>query len=155
MIRRETFVGNNLFYDGRYLAEDYELWARVVAFTGFTNIPEILGEYRIGKNNITSVFDANEQVRYYERQALMNAIAAKWSWAKHRESLYKRREIKAFEEIFDDCRKPTMSSRINDVLTQNRTTRARLQKTASGVLRLFVKPMIARVAGKMRDLRDG
>lgn len=53
MIRREVFIKNNLFYDNNYLAEDFELWTRAVAITDFTTIPEVLGEYRWGEDNIT------------------------------------------------------------------------------------------------------
>ena len=53
MLRREVFIKNNLFYDNNYLAEDFELWTRAVAVTDFITIPEILGEYRWGEDNIT------------------------------------------------------------------------------------------------------
>jgi hypothetical protein len=212
MIRRKTFADNNLFYDGSYLAEDYELWTRAAALTDFANIPEILGEYRIGKDNITkakkegliaesgaiaannlqrnlgltigkdkyryfqgwenpfftaagknerramlrdfkqvllSIFEANEQVKYYERQALMNAVAAKWRWAKHYESINKQHDVKTLEEIFDEGYKPSAVSRLKDFLDRNRTTRARLQKAAS-VVRLFGKSVIGRIGGGRR-----
>ncbi len=53
MIRRDIFIKNDLFYDNNFLAEDFELWTRAVRITDFVNIPEILGEYRIGEDNIT------------------------------------------------------------------------------------------------------
>lgn len=54
MLRKEYFVKNNLFYDNRYAAEDYELWTRAIKKFKFANIPQILGEYRVGEDNITS-----------------------------------------------------------------------------------------------------
>jgi glycosyltransferase involved in cell wall biosynthesis len=179
MIRRKTFLDNDLFYDSRYLAEDHELWTRAVALTDFTNIPEILGAYRVGRDNITkakkdgliaesgtiaannleknlglqmgddkrcyfqgwenpflmtgnkrerlamledfkqvliSIFNANERVKYYEQQALMNAIAAKWRWAKYCEPLHKRHEVKTLEEIFDERYRPSAASRLRNFL---------------------------------------
>lgn len=53
MLRKKVFIENHLFYDPSYLAEDYELWTRAVRVTEFTNIPEVLGEYRWEGNNIT------------------------------------------------------------------------------------------------------
>lgn len=53
MLRKSSFIDNNLFYDKNYAAEDYELWTRAVHIIKFANIPQVLGEYRIGENNIT------------------------------------------------------------------------------------------------------
>lgn len=53
MLRKELFLENNLFYDPAYLAEDFELWTRAVAYMDIANIPEVLGEYREDGNNIT------------------------------------------------------------------------------------------------------
>ena len=58
MIRKTVITENNLFYDGRYLAEDFELWSRAVAVVKFANIPEVLGLYRHSSQNIT---DAKRQ----------------------------------------------------------------------------------------------
>lgn len=54
MIRKEIFLSHNLFYDNKFLAEDFELWSRAVAITDFINIPEVLGGYRLGEDNITN-----------------------------------------------------------------------------------------------------
>lgn len=53
MLRKSVFVENNLYYDNTYLAEDFELWSRVIDFGDIANIPEVLGEYRVGEDNIT------------------------------------------------------------------------------------------------------
>lgn len=54
MLRKSTVLNNNLFYNNNYLAEDYELWTRAVNVSDFANIPEVLGEYRVGEDNITN-----------------------------------------------------------------------------------------------------
>ena len=53
MIRKKAFIDNNLFYDKAKQAEDYELWTRACKIFKFYNIPEVLGEYRVGEDNIT------------------------------------------------------------------------------------------------------
>ena len=53
MIRRDLFLNNNLFYDNTKKAEDYELWTRAINKFKFHNLKEVLGEYRIGADNIT------------------------------------------------------------------------------------------------------
>jgi glycosyltransferase involved in cell wall biosynthesis/2-polyprenyl-3-methyl-5-hydroxy-6-metoxy-1,4-benzoquinol methylase len=54
MLRTKTFIENNLFFDSNFLAEDYELWTRVVRVAGIANIQEVLGLYRVDGNNITT-----------------------------------------------------------------------------------------------------
>lgn len=54
MLRRETVFKHNLFYDNSFYAEDYELWCRAMLVTDIVNIPEVLGEYRVGEDNITA-----------------------------------------------------------------------------------------------------
>ena len=53
MIRKDLFLNNNLFYDNTKKAEDYELWTRAINKFKFHNLKEVLGEYRIGADNIT------------------------------------------------------------------------------------------------------
>jgi len=53
MIRKDLFLSNNLFYDNTKKAEDYELWTRAIHKFKFHNLKEVLGEYRIGADNIT------------------------------------------------------------------------------------------------------
>lgn len=53
MFRRDVFIANKLFYDPKFQAEDFELWTRVANVGGIANIPEVLGEYRWGEDNIT------------------------------------------------------------------------------------------------------
>lgn len=54
MLRKNALIEHNLFYAKEYLAEDYELWTRVVRVGDIANIPEVLGEYRWGEGNITA-----------------------------------------------------------------------------------------------------
>jgi len=54
MLRKETIENHSLWYDRNILAEDFELWTRVVQFGKIVNIPEVLGEYRITGENITT-----------------------------------------------------------------------------------------------------
>lgn len=54
MLRKNIIFKYDLFYDENYLAEDFELWTRAIRVTNITNIPEVLGKYRWGENNITA-----------------------------------------------------------------------------------------------------
>ncbi len=54
MLRKEIVEQYHLYYDNSYLAEDYELWTRALFVTEIANLPEVLGEYRIGEDNITN-----------------------------------------------------------------------------------------------------
>ncbi len=53
MMRKSILLENELFYDGSFFAEDFELWTRALCVTRLANIPEILGLYHYGEN-ITS-----------------------------------------------------------------------------------------------------
>lgn len=53
MLRKNVFVENNLYYDYRYAAEDFELWTRALNYGDICNIPKILGYYRFEGQNIT------------------------------------------------------------------------------------------------------
>jgi len=53
MLRKKMLIDHDLFYDNMYLNEDFELWTRVVVVADIVNIPEVLGDYRHGENNIT------------------------------------------------------------------------------------------------------
>lgn len=53
MLRKKIVHKFNLYFNSEYMAEDFELWSRAVRVTQITNIPEVLGEYRWGENNIT------------------------------------------------------------------------------------------------------
>lgn len=54
MLRKDAFIKHQLFYDGNYAAEDFELWTRVLRFGEIANIPEIFAYYRYNGQNITA-----------------------------------------------------------------------------------------------------
>lgn len=72
MIRKEIFLSHNLFYDNKFLAEDFELWTRAVAVTDFINIPEVLGGYRLGEDNITNA--KKEQLNIESGDIVANSL---------------------------------------------------------------------------------
>lgn len=72
MIRKEIFLSHHLFYDNKFLAEDFELWSRAVAVTDFINIPEVLGGYRLGEDNITNA--KKEQLNIESGDIVANAL---------------------------------------------------------------------------------
>lgn len=53
MLRKRVFLENKLFYDNRYASEDFQLWTRAMDVTDIVSLPEILGKYRHGEDNIT------------------------------------------------------------------------------------------------------
>ncbi len=46
MIRKESFLKHDLFYDVKYVVEDYELWTRCSNVIRLANLPEVLVKYR-------------------------------------------------------------------------------------------------------------
>lgn len=54
MMRKSTLIENGLYYDGRFAAEDFELWTRVLDFGQIVNLPQVLGYYREHGNSITT-----------------------------------------------------------------------------------------------------
>lgn len=48
MMRRKPLLEHDLFYDPQAQAEDYALWTQAIAVTSVANVPEVLGEYRLG-----------------------------------------------------------------------------------------------------------
>ena len=55
MIRKSVLVKNNVHYEEEFSpAEDYCLWLRLIPFTQFHNLQEVLLEYRQDRGNTTS-----------------------------------------------------------------------------------------------------
>lgn len=163
MLRKDDIIKYNLYYDKNFLAEDFELWTRAAAVIDIINIPEVLGEYRWGDNNITiskrnqlasenavivakalkrnldidipydkylyfegwknpfreeknrdtrkkmynefkqlliDIYIKNTEVQFYDNQALLNIIAAKWRNVRYLEPRNVKRNVKSLEEIF-------------------------------------------------------
>lgn len=52
MIRKSVLIDNKIKYEEMFTpAEDYALWCRLIQFTKFANIPEVLFKYRVHSNN--------------------------------------------------------------------------------------------------------
>lgn len=165
MMRKDVFIQNNLFYNNEWLAEDYELWTRVMQKTTIVNIPEVLGEYKEDGTSITAkkfdklrlesgrisakvlhdtlgieltngqamllngwknvlvdkndrdralgklkpiykeIWKRNQEVQFFEPNALLKTLAAKWYWIKDdidwKSSDYNN--LKDIKDIFDDA----------------------------------------------------
>ena len=66
MMRKSVLDKYKLRYDGRYRhAEDYELWLRMIRYTRFANLPDVLLNYRWHTTNV-SVVHADAQVQASE-----------------------------------------------------------------------------------------
>ena len=107
MIRKDLFLHNNLFYDNAKKAEDYELWTRAIHRFKFHNLKEVLGEYRVGADNITkNKFNAlsaesaeiasNNLSKYLHVDVPKNHIAFLTGWENR------------FEEVDSDERKSAL-----------------------------------------------
>ncbi len=53
MFRRALFIQNKWFYDGNKLAEDYDLWIRILDKVRMANVNEVLVKHRYGYGNIS------------------------------------------------------------------------------------------------------
>lgn len=53
MFRKHILEKYNLWYSSGAALEDYDLWTKLVQKTKFVTLPEVYGEYRVGKQNIT------------------------------------------------------------------------------------------------------
>jgi hypothetical protein len=79
MIRASVIERHRIRYDPDYPhVEDYELWSRLAALTGFANIPEVLLKYRIHLDQV-GARQGKEQVAGIQRiQAKLRQSAASW-----------------------------------------------------------------------------
>lgn len=56
MLRKAVLVDNNLNYNEAFTtAQDYELWSRLIRFTDFATIPQILLDYRFHDKQLSSL----------------------------------------------------------------------------------------------------
>ncbi|MBR2125871.1 MAG: glycosyltransferase family 2 protein [Akkermansia sp.] len=63
MVRRDLLVKNNICYEEYFSpSEDYALWCRLIPYTRFHNLPEVLFRYRFHANN-TSKSQADKMDR--------------------------------------------------------------------------------------------
>ncbi len=55
LIRKEVFTVHGIWYDQNYLhAEDYDLWVRILEVGKIENIPQVLLEYRVHEEQVSS-----------------------------------------------------------------------------------------------------
>lgn len=74
MIRKSVLLDNNLCYEESFSpSEDYALWCRLIPFTKFYNIPEVLFHYR----------DHAENTSHKQSNKMQQATLAIWSFVKN------------------------------------------------------------------------
>ena len=54
MIRKAVMMDNAVFYDPKSSIEDFKLWSDMMRYTRIANLPEVLGEYMEGEQNISN-----------------------------------------------------------------------------------------------------
>lgn len=91
MIRKSVLINNNIRYEEHFSpAEDYALWCRLIPFTNFYNIPEVLFHYR----------DHAENTSHKQKEKMQQATLSIWSFVKvenpalHEEFLLKAKRTK-------------------------------------------------------------
>jgi glycosyltransferase involved in cell wall biosynthesis len=72
MFRRKLFLENNYKYDENYLAEDYELWTRLLNKVRFANLGEVLVKHRWGFQNIS--IEKGERLHKENRMIIKRTI---------------------------------------------------------------------------------
>lgn len=73
MIRKSVLIDNNIRYEKEFSpSEDYALWCRLIPYTEFHNIPEVLFHYRDHKNNTS----------HHQKTKMQNATYAIWAFVK-------------------------------------------------------------------------
>lgn len=87
MIRKSVLINNNIRYEERFSpAEDYALWCRLIPFTNFYNIPEVLFHYR----------DHAENTSHKQKDKMQQATLSIWSFVKvENPALYEEFLLKA------------------------------------------------------------
>lgn len=73
MIRKSVLIDNNIRYEEEFSpSEDYALWCRLIPYTKFHNIPEVLFNYR----------DHADNTSHHQEAKMQNATYAIWSFVK-------------------------------------------------------------------------
>ncbi len=87
MIRKSVLTKNNIRYEERFSpAEDYALWCRLIPFTNFYNISEVLLHYR----------DHAENTSHKTKEKMYSATLSVWSFVKtENPTLYEEFLLKA------------------------------------------------------------
>lgn len=73
MMRRDFLIQHKLFYDSRWAQEDWTLWLRALEYGRIANIPEVLGDHRVTRNNLT----AHKLPLIMEQSGELTALALK------------------------------------------------------------------------------
>lgn len=80
MLRTSVIKDNNIFYDEKIkIAEDYDMWARLLNYGSGHNINEVLTYYRRGNNNdskkyIEQMWREAQEIKLRERKLLPDGI---------------------------------------------------------------------------------
>ena len=73
MIRKSVLVDNNIRYEEEFSpSEDYALWCRLIPYTNFHNLDEVLFNYR----------DHDDNTSHHQGGKMQNATFAIWSFVK-------------------------------------------------------------------------
>ena len=72
MIRKHVLISNDIFYEEEFTpVEDYALWCRLMPYTKFHNIPEVLFQYRSHGNNTSKTQDSKVRAGLLAIQAFV------------------------------------------------------------------------------------
>lgn len=201
MLRKSVFIEHSLYYDNTYLAEDFELWSRVIDFGDIANIPEVLGEYRVGEDNITlekksrlhlesgrivaktlkrtiglelsdtestlfdnwkndyfgirvlekkkeayralknvlrRIYEKNLEVKFFDEEALLRSIRAKWAWARGGEPFNRMVDVVGgIESIFRTRYPNQYINRLYYFWKENKGVKAKFKKICKKIKELF------------------
>lgn len=67
MFRTSILKDNGIFYDQNYkIAEDYDMWDRILSVTKGYNIPEVLTLYKVDDNSDSNKYSSVKRLEYYE-----------------------------------------------------------------------------------------
>ena len=72
MLRKDDFIIHNFFYPENSLQEDYELWLSIINTLRISNIPEVLGLYRVSGESITN--EKDKDLTLYEMYLSQKAL---------------------------------------------------------------------------------
>lgn len=220
MLRKDVFIQNNLFYNPEWMAEDYELWTRVIKYTHIVNIPEVLGEYKEDGTSITAkkfnalhlesgkisakvlketldidltdqqamllngwmnphksreskeealkqlkpifeeIWRQNNKIGFFEPNALLQTLAAKWYWIKY-DTDWKSHEyhLSTLEQIFNDDASPTFFERYQQFKENNPKFSTRVKKVikkaclqpVAAVYRKFLRKSYAWIIDELKQ----
>lgn len=188
LLRKDALTKYQLEYNPAFLAEDFELWTRVIGIGEIANIPEVLGEYRWEGDNITvakkeqlhkesgqivanslkryldleltpeetelfcnwrnpiesipnrsavyahmqrvlrAIYERNEEIGFFNRQCLLNAISAKWRWFRYYDAFNEIHEVADIDAAFAKRKSCLLLNRIITFWQHNKGIKKKIQK---------------------------